>query len=99
MALRDRWGITDDPAEVQDRKSADQKLAERLENPSLEDFITCVWAATRTYQPELTEEEVLDMVDRAGLEGMSGLKAQMGLTIQASRPPVKADENPPRAKR
>ncbi len=87
-ALKDHWGITPDPIGVEGRKSGDQKLSERLGALEMEDTVTVVWAALRKHHPELTHEDVLDLLDSAGLDGLTETLTDL---IGASTPVIPDD--------
>lgn len=83
MALRDAWKVVDDPDEVEGALTADQKVYERLGKNTFDDFPTILWAATRTHHPELTLEDVISLLDEAGIEGLT----ELGDAMRASTPP------------
>jgi hypothetical protein len=90
LALKDKWKYVDDEPGSKNARTADQKVIDRLTNPGFEDFVTILWAATRTHHPELTEEELLDLLDEGGVEG---LKDTLNSVLEAGAPP---DQGKPR---
>lgn len=71
---------------------------DRLKTPKsrIGDFVDVLWASFRTHHPDLTREEVLEMVDETGLEGLAESAQQV---IAAAMPPAEAGKpsNPPAA--
>ena len=95
LALRDKWGYEDDEPGTPNARTGDQKVLERLDNLGMKDFVTVLWAATRTHHPDLTEETLIDMMDEGGIDG---LKATLDSVILASAPPdAKKKPGPPTA--
>lgn len=84
LALRDRWKYQDDEPGTEGARTADQKVIDRLSDPGFEDFVTILWAATRSHHPELTEEELLDALDAGGVGGLKGVLESV---IGAGAPP------------
>lgn len=85
MALQDRWGL-----------ATEEEVQARLGNPKdkVRDFVDILWASLRTHHPEITPEQVLDMVDEAGLDGLAET-ARAAMT--AAAPPTEAARGPQRA--
>lgn len=78
MALKDFWGLVDDDDLSADGAlSADDKVQLKLGKPSMDDFVTIFWAATRSKHPELTREDVLELLDEGGLEGLQQVLANV----------------------
>lgn len=78
LCLKDYWGFEDDPDMTADgAKTAEEKVQARMAKPSMDDFVTIFWAATRSKQPDLTREDVLELLDEGGLEGMGELLEQV----------------------
>lgn len=93
IALQDRWGLSDDPDMAADgAKSATDKVQDRIAKAAMADFVTIVWAATRSKHPELTEEDVLEMLDEAGLEGLH--ETLSSVMSAATPPPPKPGSGP-----
>lgn len=85
MALKDRWGFKTE-SEVQKR------LVEISKEPQLENFIEILWAALRKWHPEMTYEDVLDLADMAGPNGLQVALERLMVAINASTPPSSAAE-------
>lgn len=85
MALQDRWGL-----------ASEEEVQERLKNPKnkIGDFVDILWASLRTHHPSVTPEDVMDLVDAAGLEDLA--KAAQD-AIVAAMPPAEAKPRGPKA--
>lgn len=73
LALKDRW-----------KCESDREVQARMAKPSMDDFIDIFWAGLRKHHPEVTREEVLDLLDDAGADGMTAAVAQ---AMDAASPP------------
>lgn len=87
MALQDLWGL-----------ETEEEVMARLAKPKskIGDFVDVLWASFRTHHPELSREEVLEMIDA---EGLDGLAASAQEVISAAMPPPNAGKpgDPPAA--
>lgn len=83
LALQDHWGL-----------ETDEALFERLQKPQqkMRDFRDILWAALRTHHPEITVEDVTDMLDK---EGVAGLAQSVQEAIAAAQPPADAKKKAP----
>lgn len=77
MALKDKWGI-----------ETNDELTERLSKVGPFDFTTIMWAALRTHHPELSEDQVLGIVDDLGVDGV---EQAVGDVVSASTPEPSGD--------
>lgn len=78
LALQDLWKLENEEA-----------VHARLKKPEnqISDFVDIIWASTRSHHPELTRDEIMDLLDAAGIEGL-GKAAQEA--ILAAIPPDEA---------
>lgn len=90
-ALKDHWGLTSDDPEENGAKGGDEKVNERVQRLQTEDCPTMIWAFCRKHHPELTLEEVYDLVDDNGLAGIPELLMKV---VQAAAPPASARPRP-----
>lgn len=95
-ALKDHWGLTSDPFDAADFKSGDHKLGERLSHAQVEDIPIMFWAALRSNHPELTIEDVEELVDQFGV---AKLQPMLAVVLAAAMPPADAAEKKTTASR
>lgn len=94
--LQDEWKLEDDPKDQADGKTADQKVMDRVTKASLRDVVDVVWAMTRSEHPDLAREDVLELLDKRGFNGLPEILATV---ISAAEPPATAKKKataPPR---
>lgn len=60
-ALQDHWGLTS-------FQEVGAKMGSLERQMSADDMVAIVWAGTRTHHPELSKDEVLDLVDSVGMD-------------------------------
>jgi len=77
LALKERWKLDDD-----------REVQAVMAKPSMGQFVDIFWAGLRTHHPEVTPEDVLDILDEAGADGMSAAVIQ---ALEASSPPESND--------
>lgn len=82
--LKDHWGLHSDPIDAKDRKTGDAKLGERLNFAEVEDIPIMLWAAMRSNHPELTVEDVEEMVDKFGV---AKVQPVLAVILAAAMPP------------
>lgn len=87
--LKDHWGLASDPVDAKDRKTGDAKLGERLNFAEVEDIPIMLWAAMRSNHPELTVEDVEEMVDKYGVAKVQPILAEI---LAAAMPPEAAQK-------
>lgn len=83
--LKDHWGFVSDPIGTADRKTGDQKLGERMEFAEVEDIPIMLWAAMRSNHPDVTIEDVEEMVDEYGAAPLQPVLARI---LAAAMPPA-----------
>lgn len=77
LALQDLWGLDEDATR------------ERVSKATLKDLPAIMWASMRTHHKDVTLEEVLDLLDDAGSDGIvNGVRKMM----VDSQPPPQPDE-------
>lgn len=85
IALKDHWKLSDDEdMQAKGATTGDQKVIDRLSNPTMEDFVVIVWAACRSHHPEMTLDDVLSLIDDGGI---AGLRETLDSVIKAGAPP------------
>ncbi len=89
--LKDHWNLRTDPPGTDPRITGDNKLMERLNFLEIEDIPVLLWATLRSNHPELTVEDVEEMVDKYGV---NDLQAVLGRVIAAAHPPADAKKKP-----
>lgn len=91
LALQDLWGL-----------STEEEVHARLASSKnkISDFVDVVWAALRTHHADMSRDDVLELADEAGLEGLT---EALGQVMEAAMPPPEAGQdgarNPPKGKR
>jgi hypothetical protein len=83
--LKDHWNLKTDPEGVENRRTGDAKLAERINFIEIEDIPVMLWACMRSNHPDLTLEDVEEMVDRFGVNPIQEILAKV---IAAALPPT-----------
>jgi len=81
IALQEAWG-------AESIQAAEGRLAEAMKPGAavdIADFVTIIWAGMRTHHPEMTPEQVLDLLDDGGLEG---LERNMREAVEAGSAPA-----------
>lgn len=73
LALKDRW-----------KCESDREVQARMAKATMEEFVDIFWAGLRTHHPEVTPEQVLDLLDDAGADGMTSAVTQ---ALNAAAPP------------
>lgn len=91
--LKDHWGFRTDEPGTQPRRTGDDKLMERLNFLEIEDVPILLWACLRSNHPDLTVEDVEEMVDA---HGVNDLQEVLGRVIAAAHPPADAKKKPQR---
>lgn len=81
LALKERWGLDND-----------REVQARMAKATMAEFIDIVWAGLRTHHKEITHDEVVDMLDDAGAEGLTDM---VTAALEASVAPD--DNSRPRA--
>ncbi len=85
--LKDHWGFVTDPIGAENRRTGDAKLGERLQYAEVEDIPIMLWAALRSNHPELTIEDVDEMVDKYGT---AKVQPVLAVILAAAMPPEDA---------
>lgn len=62
-ALQDHWGL-------QSLKAVGDRMAALGADLGVDDLVGILWAGLRTHHPGLTQADVLDMLDEAGMDGL-----------------------------
>lgn len=78
LALKERWGLEND-----------REVQARMAKASMAEFIDIVWAGLRTHHPDISHDQVVDMLDDAGADGLTDLVTN---ALDASSAP--ADDRP-----
>lgn len=85
--LKDHWGLHTDEPDVVPRLTGDQKLAERMGFIELEDIPVMLWACLRSNHPDLTIQDVEELVDEFGVNALQPVLAKV---LAAALPPDEA---------
>lgn len=86
FALQDAWELENDN-EVLDRLAAKK---------GLRDLVTLFWALCRTHNPEITQDEALNLLSADDLAGLASTFEQIMI---AAMPPPKPGASPPPGQR
>lgn len=78
LALKERWGLEND-----------REVQAKMAKASMAEFIDIVWAGLRTHHPDISHDQVVDMLDDAGADGLTDLVTN---ALDASSAP--ADDRP-----
>lgn len=62
-ALQEHWGLPS-------FKAVGARMAELGDDLGVDDLVGILWAGLRTHHPDVTKEDVLDLVDAAGMDGL-----------------------------
>jgi hypothetical protein len=81
LALKDEWGL-----------AGEREVADRMGKVTLDDVHIVFWALLRTHHKDLTQEDALDLLDQAGIDGIQDILTQ---AIQAAAPRQKGGARPP----
>ena len=87
--LKDHWGLATDPEGTEPRRTGDQKLAVRMGLIEVEDIPVMLWACLRSNHPELTLEDVEELVDQYGVGPLQPILSKV---LAAALPPDEAGE-------
>jgi hypothetical protein len=87
--LKDHWNFSTDPEGTPNRRTGDAKLAERLGLVELEDIPIMLWACLRSNHPDVTVEDVEEMVDEFGVTALQPILSKV---LEAALPPSAAGQ-------
>lgn len=74
LALKEKWGL-----------EHEREVQAKMARASMAEFIDIVWAGLRTHHPEVTHEQVVDLLDDAGADGMQSA-VERALSAAAAPP-------------
>ena len=80
LALKEKWGL-----------EQDREVQARMAKATMTEFIDIIWAGLRTHHPEITHDQVVDMLDDAGSDGLSGMVTR---ALEASAIPEGEGDRP-----
>lgn len=65
-ALQEHW-------KLKSFQEVAKKISTLQENVQIDDLVGFVWAGLRTHHRDLTKEDVFDLIDEVGVQGIEGL--------------------------
>lgn len=91
--LQDHW-------QLPSFKAVGARMASLGDDLAVDDLVGILWAALRTHHPDLTQADVLDLVDEAGMDGLvEAMSAALGASLpDAGGGDGAASANPPKPK-
>ncbi|MEG1028598.1 MAG: hypothetical protein RSE34_00780 [Brevundimonas sp.] len=79
LFLQEQWGLENE-----------REVQARMAKATMQDFIDIVWAGMQRHHPELTRDQIVDILDDSGAEGLQGAVTEL---LDASAAP--APKGPP----
>lgn len=59
LFLQEQWGLANE-----------REVQARMASATMQDFIDIVWAGLQRHHPELTRDQIVDLLDDAGTDGL-----------------------------